>query len=273
MISLARNQYHAVRHLYDGAPYHLAVRAALAGTVPAQIFVDAEDAPQIAVLWVSHRLYIAGAPDDGNVVAFGSLFRGDLAAQALEAGMGALKFHLLQDGWQEPLARIFKDRRHFFGMSQCYRRNTPSRASAENWPETYAALPVDAALLARTDLQYLDQLREEMCSERNSVEEFLVNSFGVCAAQEAALAGWCLSEYNFGGECEVGIETLESHQRRGLATAMTMALLAQAAARGVHTVGWHCWANNVASAATALKAGFLWVADYPAGVVSLTQPH
>src|SRR4029079_9962640 len=42
------------------------------------------------------------------------------------------------------------------------------------------------------------------------------------------------------------------------------ALLELAQSRGVTRVGWHCWASNVPSAATALKAGLTKGCDYPA---------
>ncbi|MBK8050853.1 MAG: GNAT family N-acetyltransferase [Anaerolineales bacterium] len=270
---LARHRQDVVRELFAATPYHLAIQAALAGAVPAQIFVDAADSPQIAVVWVRHRLYLAGAPTGHNIAAFAAFFDGDLVARALEAGMAVLKLHPLQAGWLDPLAHAFETRRHFFGVSQYYRRTVPTDPAPVTWPDTYSNHPVDAMLLATEGLEFVEQLRDEMCSERNSVDEFLANSFGVCTIHQAALAGWCLSEYNYGGACEVGIETLEPHQRRGLATAMTLAFVQTAATRGVHTAGWHCWANNVSSGATARKAGFTWVTDYPAGVVWVEQTN
>jgi hypothetical protein len=41
-----------------------------------------------------------------------------------------------------------------------------------------------------------EDLLEEMSSDRESVEAFLDNSFGVVALKEDPLAGWCHSEYN-----------------------------------------------------------------------------
>ena len=79
----------------------------------------------------------------------------------------------------------------------------------------------------------MEQLREEMCSERPSVEDFLARSFGVCLVDEEqdALAGWCLSEYNCGDRCEVGIEVDEAYQRHGLGTLLARALCQEAFTR------------------------------------------
>ncbi len=134
-------------------------------------------------------------------------------------------------------------------------------------PEGFELRPVDAALLEHARLKNLDALREEMCSERPSVQEFLDHSFGVCLVHGYELAGWCLSEYNTPDACEIGIETREPFRRRGLAALMTAALVEEAQARGVARIGWHCWTSNIPSARTALKAGFELAVDYPACMV------
>ncbi len=64
-----------------------------------------------------------------------------------------------------------------------------------------------------------------MTSERPS-EDFLRRSFGQCLVHNGAIAGWCLSEYNSGPRCEVGIAVAEPYQRRGLATTMAIAFFA-----------------------------------------------
>ncbi len=130
---------------------------------------------------------------------------------------------------------------------------------------------VDAALLATPNLKHLDTLKEEMTSERPSVEDFLAKSFGVCAIHDNELAGWCLSEYNADGRCEIGIETISDYRMRGLATALTLALLEHAFSHGITEVGWHCFKRNEASAKTALKAGFDKVCDYKSFIVLLQE--
>jgi RimJ/RimL family protein N-acetyltransferase len=109
-----------------------------------------------------------------------------------------------------------------------------------------------------------------MCSERASVEDFLVRSFGLCPVHANEVAGWCMSEYNVGDRCEIGIATAEKHQRKGIATLTTWYFLAEAHRRGYARVGWDCWERNVPSIATARKAGFTLVEEYPAVVVDLS---
>jgi RimJ/RimL family protein N-acetyltransferase len=138
-------------------------------------------------------------------------------------------------------------------------------------PEGFQLQMVDADLLANTSLKHLDTLKEEMISERPSVDDFLAKSFGVCAIHENELASWCLSEYNADGRCEIGIETTSDYRQRGIATALTLAFLEHAFSHGIKEVGWHCFKRNETSAKTALKAGFDKVCDYKSFIVLLKE--
>ncbi|HEX2993213.1 MAG TPA: GNAT family N-acetyltransferase, partial [Anaerolineales bacterium] len=135
-------------------------------------------------------------------------------------------------------------------------------------PEGFSTQLITAEFLS-SDVTGLDAVREEMCSERVSVEDFLSRSFGICPVHANEIVGWCMSEYNVGDRCEIGIATAEKHQRRGIATLTTRSFLAEAHRRGYRRVGWDCWTRNVPSVATARKAGFTLVEEYPAVVVEL----
>ena len=82
-----------------------------------------------------------------------------------------------------------------------------------------------------SDLVGLAAVREEMCSERASVGDF-ARSFGLCPVHSNEVAGWCMSEYNVGERCEIGIATAPNHQRKGIATLATWSFLAEAHRRG-----------------------------------------
>jgi RimJ/RimL family protein N-acetyltransferase len=99
------------------------------------------------------------------------------------------------------------------------------------------------------------------------VDDFLDQSFGLCPVYDEEVAGWCLSEYNIDDRCEMGIATLENHQRKGIATLETRYFLNEAHRLGYRRIGWDCWKNNIASGATARKAGLHLVEEYPASVV------
>jgi len=106
-------------------------------------------------------------------------------------------------------------------------------------------------------------------SERLSVEEFLEKSFGYVVIHGGRVVGFCMSEYNTGNRCELGIATNEAYQRRGLAKMTAVATIRHALEVGIDEIGWHCAANNAASVATAESLGFERTAEYTAHWVSI----
>ena len=129
-------------------------------------------------------------------------------------------------------------------------------------PRGYEFREVTKELLFE-NLKNTEELREEMRSERPSVEDFLAKSFGICAVKGRELARWCLSEYNNSSGCEIGIGVLGEHKRKGLALAMTSEFVKRAREKGYAEIGWDCHRQNAASWHTAIKAGFSIRETYP----------
>ncbi len=238
--------------------YHLAVRGILAGTVPAEIYVDDLSKPQTVLACHPPRYYLAGAPAHPGVVeGLGQILR----AQSNRAEL-YLVFYA-PDAWENLLDLALHGQYPFLRKRQYYAIDLLNSPYPVHLPEGIELASVDADLLARSGLEYIDDLLEEMCSERPTPDDFLQKSFGLVPIHEGKIIGWCLSEYNTEDCCEIGIATRPEYQRRGLATALTLAFLNLARQRGLKRVGWDCWKDNVASARTALKAGLKLEKEYP----------
>ena len=256
------------RSVFDPMGYHLAVNSIFTGTTPARIFVDDAAHPSAALAWAGHRFHLAGSPlhTDFNA-AVGRFFAETVYPQSLARGDFMFNLYYAPAEWADQIDAVLPGKFPMRTVRQYYVYDT-AQSPAVDWhtllPDGFGLHPVDHALLAQTNLRRLEDLQEEMCSERPSVQDFLDKSFGVCLVHDDELAGWCLSEYNSPERCEVGIETSAPYRKRGLGTLMTLALVELARAKSVREVGWHCYANNTASAATALKAGFHLGCDYPA---------
>jgi len=258
------SQYDRVRPLCADLDAHLAPHAIVAGAALGRVYVDDPARPAAALVCNAHRYYLCGSPDE-------------------EAFLDGLRRHLLEDiypmaqavgeptsfalhygaGWEEAVRRVMAGKDPLPARRRYLECDAPAHPGPVPLPEGYCLRAVDARLLAEERLANRDALQEEMCSERDSVEEFLARSFGVSATCGEELAAWCLSEYNLADRCEVGIETTRPHRRRGLATALATALVAEAAARGIRRVGWHAEVRNAPSIATALRAGFADGGEYP----------
>lgn len=114
---------------------------------------------------------------------------------------------------------------------------------------------------------------EEMKSERTTVDDFLEKSHGCCIIDNNHIASWCMSEYNVGNRCELGIATVEEYRKRGLATLAAKALIQRLIKYGVEHIGWHCSRDNLASIATAKKLSFVKKEEYEVYWIHQTRSH
>ena len=250
-----------VAPLFAYCDHDLAVPAIWAGAVTGRVFADDAVPAQTAMVQAGRRLYFGGeeVPPD-MIVALAVWFEDEGFPEALASDTDILAIYGAPVAWRDALLEMLADRHPIRVAREVYEGPTGPRNWRAMLPQGFTLRLVDEALLG-SGLKRLDDLREEMCSERPTVEEWLARSFGVCAVHEDELAGWCLSEYNLDDRCEIGIETCEPYRCRGLGAAMASALIDEAYQRGVRRVGWHCYTSNLASAATARKAGLIKVAD------------
>ena len=271
MTALHPNSYELIRPLLLGMDIHLVGRSILAKKTPAQIFVDNNDYPKALFAQVGHRYILAG---DAEIDTFNrgvqKHFSEVILPQAQANGIDGFAVYYDTSAWEKKMEALVQGKEIIHANREYFACKRTNQNRRELLPEGFQLKLVDADLLT-TDLKHLDTLKEEMTSERPSVEDFLAQSFGLYAVHENELAGWCLSEYNTDGRCEVGIETTSDYRQRGIGTALTLAFLEHAFSHGINEVGWHCFKRNEASAKTALKAGFDKVCDYKSFIVLLKE--
>jgi RimJ/RimL family protein N-acetyltransferase len=272
MTALHPNSYELIRPILLGMDFHLIGRSILAKQTPAQIFVDNHEHPKALFVQAGHRYILAGDPEiDSFNLGIKKMFANVIYPQALAAGLEGFAVYYDSPAWEEKMDALLLDKEIIHADREYYACKKLKYKWQDFLPEGFQIQMVNADLLANTNLKHLDTLKEEMTSERPSVDEFLAKSFGVCAIYENELAGWCLSEYNADGRCEIGIETTSEFRKRGLATALTLYFLEHAFSHGINEVGWHCFKRNESSAKTALKAGFDKVCDYKSFIVLLKE--
>jgi RimJ/RimL family protein N-acetyltransferase len=263
MINIVPAKSPATRELFRPLEHHLLISALFENNLNAQLIVDNDSQPHSGLIAYNSRFIFGGDPKQ-------STFNADLHRHFIETvipsrnGDGFL-VAFTSEAWIPTLDAIFSDY-EVIHAPRLYFEILPDPALEITLPEGFSLQHVTPELLA-SNIGGLDALREEMCSERTSIDDFFDKSFGLCPVYENQLAGWCLSEYNTDNCCEIGITTLEPHQRKGIATILTKAFLVEAAQRGCHRVGWDCWERNVASVATARKAGFTLIQHEQAMVV------
>ncbi|HQV64459.1 MAG TPA: GNAT family N-acetyltransferase [Anaerolineales bacterium] len=272
MSALHPNSYELIRPLLLGMDIHLIGRSILAKQTPAQIFVDNHEHPKALFVQAGHRYILAGDSEiDSFNLGIKQMFANVIYPRAVAEGQEGFAIYYDSAAWEEKMQALLMDKEIIHADREYYACKELKYKWQDFMPEGFQLRMVDADLLANTSLKHLETLKEEMTSERPSVDDFLSKSFGVCAIHENELAGWCLSEYNADGRCEIGIETTSDYRQRGIATALTLAFLEHAFSHGIKEVGWHCFKRNESSAKTARKAGFDKVCDYKSFIVILKE--
>jgi GNAT superfamily N-acetyltransferase len=269
---LTPSNYPKVIPLFQPLDEHMAIASALAGKSSAQVYANSSDRPQAAFIWMRYRVFLSCLIENPEIAGdLCRLFQEEIVPRQLEARRDVFILYYAPQGWEERFDSFFSGA----ALTRYWRQYYRFKESQLDWrsllPGGFELYPVDMDLLSRPGLKNLDELKEEMCSERDTVAEFLEKSFGVCLVHDGELVGWCLSEYNLDGGCEIGIAVGEAYRRRGLATLMTAAFVEEAHRRGIKQIGWDCWKENRPSGATAIKAGFECVKEYPVFVVKLMK--
>lgn len=264
MFELTPAEYHRAEPLFQALDHHLAVRAIIGGSAEATLYADNRADPRVVLACKKQRLYLAGSNRNFDFnEAMRHLLRKRIKRRVRKAGGKIFVVYYAPSSWEETLGGIMGGMRHLKVRRQYYSFRELRAGWRSMLPGDVSLRMVDEELLESSHLKNLDALAAEMCSERASVADFLEKSFGVCLMRGDELLGWCLSEYNSSERCEIGIEVLEPYRRRGLGTIAASALIEHALSLGISQIGWHCYANNEASVATALRVGMKKEAEYP----------
>ncbi len=267
---LAPEEFARARGAFGPMSHNLAVESILRGFTPGVVYVDSRLEHSSAFTWFKRRVFISGDPG-GQPFRMGvsEILSGPYKETSIRQGGTGFVIYYHPESWADYLDEMLLGTSHTRYKRLYYHLHASDKKWDAPLPEGYALLPVDSALLERTDLAGLDGVVEEMQSERLTVETFLERSFGYCVVHEGTIVGWCMSEYNADDRCELGIGTAEEHRRRGLATLSGSAVIREAVSKGVTDIGWHCYARNAASVATAERLGFTRVLQYPVAWVDL----
>lgn len=253
--------YASVSSLFEEMlSHHLAVPSVLAGILPGRIYVDDPNNPTAAILVPANqsRIYLGGEPAERLLAdIINLLFKPTLAQRYW------FTLHYPSDAWQPVIEHTLQGLGTSTSLRHFYRLTEPSLPVMPPLKDTIILAQIAPPLLEDARLANRDRLIDEIHSESPSLDYFFHQHFGYCARDDKKLVGWCLAEYHYQSRYELGIETIQAYQCQGIATHVASAVINQAFATGATEIGWHCWANNTASIATALKLGFRKALEYP----------
>jgi RimJ/RimL family protein N-acetyltransferase len=243
----------------------LTARAVGEGTCPGTVWAD--NAAQPTAAWVQsvEGCFLLGDPDDDRARRFAANgVVGDLLPAAEAAGWWQVFVGVEPAAWgavlEEALAPTVPVPRRTFDFAH------PDPGNGEVPPvlKGYTLRPIDAEFLSDESLGNTEHIRSWVAGNWGSTDLFLERGAGMCTVCDGAAASWSVADCSSGDRVEIGIQTDAAHRRRGLGTLTASATVAQCAERGFRRVGWHCPSYNLASAATARRAGFRQAGEHAA---------
>jgi len=246
MQELDAGAFAVVRELFDGIDFERpAVYAVLEGSQPGRVYVDRTDQPTAAFIWANSH-YMAGAFSNA---AFRTEVEQLLRTQVMPR-TGHLLLYAYSDAWRNVLGDLLRD-----DAPQHIQRTAfdwdPARFIAEHreWrarvPAGYCVARIDATTAAQIGV---------IGALWPSIDAFLSKGFGHCVLQGDRVVSSCKTVFVGDGLAETGVETEDSHRRRGLAMLAGCAYLEHCLDCGIRPV-WGCF-HNAASEALAQKLGF-----------------
>jgi predicted acetyltransferase len=250
------DSYHIAAPLLQHFTFEPLMQCMVEGIIKGYIYLDDMDQPKVAYAQFRHRGFITGDISAMDPDAFHKFIRGEALPNCRKADVPLLRLTPGGPEWLSWLEKAIAPLSPETVDYQTYSINLGSEPGIEvSLPKGFTLYSTSKALV-EGEFDSRQDLLDEMRAERNTVAGFLKHSFGIVAFHDNRLAGWCLSEYNHDTRCAVGITTMPSFRRMGIARVMTVAFLDLARSNGVETVLWHCYKSNVGSAKTAKSAGF-----------------
>ena len=258
---LRLSDFQAAVPLFDPPYMKLVIEAMAAGNCRSRMWVDQAVCPSSAFLWNGGPgYYFAGRADNGAFnKAAGQIIREHIAPMA----GSYLVVYYSSVCWEEELPGIFGSSGLHKAQRCFYELRSPIVIDwRQRVPQEFSVVSIDTLLLSRADLADIGGVMSEIQSMWPSIECFLKNGFGFCAVHDNdGIASWCTGEYAFADSIGVGIETVERHRRKGLATVVASAFAEHCLSNAIRA-HWDCWATNTPSVRVAEKVGFDKVLEY-----------
>ncbi len=216
------------------------------GLQSGDIYTDDTEKQQYALFWhESGFAYLSGHPKPEDLDEIYALMKN-------ESGKNPRRFVL--ESKDEPVAGFFREKEDIEEHPRYgFRLRKPQ--PQEEIPEGYELREIDEDLLSRIEGRIVP------LNFWNTSEEFLTKGKGYCLVNNGEVAAVSFSAAVSSRQIDIGIETQESHRRKGLAVIVAKKMTEYVLSIGKEPV-WDCDVANAGSKATAERVGFEVVSQY-----------
>ena len=247
----------ALRELFKTIEHNLSSVSILRGRTQSKVYTDSLE-PSWIVTYSNSRILVSGEIENPDVIE--AVQR--VVEKGAKAGRRGFVIYYPEGSEKTGISEHIQGINSYPNWRNYYVLEPEKTGYPVTLPEGYRIKQITKSLLEKR-YENTDLVKNEMRSERTSVQDFLEKGFGFCAIHGSVIAAWCMSEYNVCNRFEIGIETHPNHRRKGLALQTARACINHGIENGFNQVGWHCWEKNEASNELAKRLGFKHVLKYP----------
>ncbi len=264
MIELSPEDFSRVIPLVEHPLLGIEAKSIASGNSPGWIFVDAYEAPQVALIWSIglEGFVLAGNPNlDGFVQSLDRYVRAVITPRAQEIGWSWFEVSGCSPGWDTAIARAFSDRRLEKETILINRLQKPLMPESRVLPNGVALHRLDAAFFTKPPCEDLSFIQDKIQLFWPDLDSFLSSGIGFCATQDSALAAVCMTGFNIDQVHMPDIETLEPYRRHGLGYQVGHAFITHCLENGLEP-HWGCMKENKPSWALAESLGLSSVMEF-----------
>lgn len=244
--------------LFPGRQLQMVLASIAAGNTSGRLWrVTDEDGSALYMLWDrgNNVFYFAGHPSLATVPALATLLRTKIRHTAIRQRLVYFKVHALSAALEDALPELFGDLHLHETHKLFYRFDKPTAPTLSAAIDGVRYQRIDAAFLAQQQYANIDAVKNEVDWMWSSPAAYQAHGFGSVALVGDALVCWCTAEYVSERLCGIGIETVNTFQNKGIASATAAHFVNECLQRNL-TPHWECDRQNVGSMRVAQKVGF-----------------
>ncbi len=268
---LQKENYHIVLQLMKSKNIHNAPFFYVNSKKADYVIVDNESNPKVAAIITSNKIFFFGVSSDVEFIKNLATFLFERSKKEFyEKKILRFDGYYYEQSWEERVEKLFTEPKY---ENRCYYELTELKDKEwqEKIPTGFKIEQITADLFDDPSTLGKEWLLEEIESMWNNTQEFFDLGGGFCVLnKEREIIAWCTLEYPGEESIECGVATKEEYRQRGFAFLVSCATCSYALEK-YKKVGWHCIKENIGSAKTAEKIGFLKKEEYQVAIKWLNQ--
>lgn len=243
-------------------------KAVIAGVNPGRIFVDNLHAPTSGLIWLGNNdgfIFIGDENNEQFHLELNSFIDTVIAQDARRIGLQWFEGVGNHEGWDKTIERLFSQRKTSSWLQRVYELPTETykQESEPMLEEGYVVHKITKTLYENKNnaIKNIDFLHDTIVWSWSSTDQFFSKGIGYCIVHHNEIVTICSSSFVFENVQCIGIETLQGHQGKKLATIAAHRFVKDCF-ENVRVPYWDCMDMNKPSIAVVENLGFCRTFNY-----------